>query len=214
MFGSNITTTADAQQRYIKHYYRLHAQLYDFTRWAFLFGRNSLIKALPFASGQPLDILEVGCGTGFNLKRLALRYPNATLTGVDVSEDMLAQTTRKLAGISNKIYLMEQPYGKEKPINKKFDVILFSYSLSMINPQWKEVLEQAANNLKEGGVVAIVDFHNTRVPLLWRWLRGHNVRIGGHLYNALQTTFTPLKSEIHKAYNGLWEYFLFIGKCK
>jgi len=214
MPGGNITTTAKAQHQYIRQYYKFHARLYDLTRWAFLFGRTQLLQMLPFDSNKAIDILEVGCGTGFNLKRLSGLFPNATLTGVDLSPDMIERTTVKLSGISNKTMLLEQPYGKEKPLNRKFDVILFSYSLSMINPQWAEVLEQAAADLKPEGVVAVVDFHQSRFPLFWRWMQAHNVMIGGHLYHELNKRFEPQVNQVLRAYSGLWEYFIFIGKNK
>lgn len=214
MSGGNITTTSKAQHQYIKSYYKLHAHLYDLTRWVFLFGRTQILELLPFNSKQEIDILEVGCGTGYNLKRLARMYDKANLTGIDISSDMLAKSAIKLAGVSNKTMLLEQPYGKLKPLNRKFDIILFSYSLSMINPQWLEVLEQASEDLKPDGVIAVVDFHLSTFPLFWRWMQAHNVLIGGHLLNRLNLQFSPLVSQIHKAYWGVWEYFIFIGKNK
>ena len=56
-----------------------------------------------------------------------------------------------------------------------FDHVIISYSLSMI-PDWRHVLKAAADNLKSGGRLHVVDFGNQeRLPaiarvLLKRWL--------------------------------------------
>ena len=55
------------------------------------------MKQIPFPKEQALNILEVGCGTGKNLKVLAEMFPNATLVGMDVSADMIKQSKTKTA---------------------------------------------------------------------------------------------------------------------
>jgi len=58
---------------------------------------------------------------------------------------------------------------------EKFDVVLFSYTLSMI-PTWERALDHAAQMLKPTGLLAVVDFsEQRRLPawfraLLRRWL--------------------------------------------
>ena len=73
----------------IERYYRMHARIYDLTRWTFLRGREALIKQVA-ASLTPNRILEVGCGTGTNLLNLGKAFPQAHLWGLDLSTDMLA----------------------------------------------------------------------------------------------------------------------------
>ena len=82
----------------LKRYYRLHAPIYDATRWAFLFGRVRLIQLLSKSYlGAPKQILDLGCGTGKNLCALAHAFPQAHITGVDLSPAMLVQAGRNLA---------------------------------------------------------------------------------------------------------------------
>jgi S-adenosylmethionine-diacylgycerolhomoserine-N-methlytransferase len=52
-------------------------------------------------------VLEVGCGTGRNLVKLARAYPEARLFGLDVSREMLASASAALAraGLSARIAL-------------------------------------------------------------------------------------------------------------
>ncbi|MGB4876086.1 MAG: class I SAM-dependent methyltransferase, partial [Candidatus Competibacter sp.] len=73
----------------LTRYYRWHAPLYDATRWSFLFGRAALIRGIALHR-RPRRILEVGCGTGANLLRLSRWFPDADITGLDLSADMLA----------------------------------------------------------------------------------------------------------------------------
>ena len=175
MSGTELSTRFNdrgTQISNLQSYYRLHALIYDLTRWAFLFGRSEVIKRLPAPedlrlsssrpAGERLRLLEVGCGTGVNLAALARKYPEAHLTGVDLSGDMLRKARKKLAHLGDeRVSLFEEPYQAGGNAGTDFDLVLFSYSLSMINPQWGEVLDQAHADLREGGLVAAVDFSST-----------------------------------------------------
>src|SRR4051812_29192202 len=94
----------------IEGYYRLHAQIYDATRWSFLFGRNAILTRARGAQPRPTRILEVGCGTGRNLRQLARLFPRAQLTGVDLSAAMLAIAQRQTAAYGPRINLLQRAY--------------------------------------------------------------------------------------------------------
>jgi len=53
--------------------------------------------------GQQRHLIEVGCGPGFYARRLAARFPNLRVTGIDISERLLSRTrVRALrAGLRN-----------------------------------------------------------------------------------------------------------------
>ena len=68
--------------------YRRQRHIYDLSRKFYLLGRDEGIARLRPASGDKM--LEIGCGTGRNLVKLAQAYPEARLFGVDVSREMLA----------------------------------------------------------------------------------------------------------------------------
>ncbi len=58
----------------MRRYYRWQSVIYDLTRWTFLFGRNEMLNRLPIRNDlKTMRLVEVGCGTGRNLKRLAGR---------------------------------------------------------------------------------------------------------------------------------------------
>lgn len=205
----------------LTRYYRFHAKIYDATRWSFLFGRNQLLSmaADRFAGGDaPRRILEVGCGTGKNLVGLSRIYPSADITGLDLSPHMLVRAGKRLAGEpgdrAHPVRLELNLYNDAFQPARPYDLIVFSYTLSMINPGWAGVIQKAASDLSAGGRIAVVDFHDSRVEGFKRWMGVNHVRMDGHLLPEIRKFFTPVLMKTPAAYGGLWEYFLFIGPKK
>ena len=97
------------QHAALQGYYQFHAKIYDNTRWSFLFGRQAIIAQIG-KYATPQTILEVGCGTGKNLVALANAFPTATITGVDVSADMLAVARRNLGAQQRQVQLIAKAY--------------------------------------------------------------------------------------------------------
>ncbi|CDI01085.1 Methyltransferase type 12 [Candidatus Competibacter denitrificans Run_A_D11] len=196
----------------LSRYYRWHARLYDATRWSFLFGRAQLIQAIA-TDRQPRRILEIGCGTGANLLRLSRQFPNAQITGLDLSADMLAQARRKLAQRASAVTLLQQRYDRPLSAEPAFDLIVCSYCLSMIDPGWQQALDAALGDLQPGGLLAVVDFHDTRFSGFRRWMGFNHVRMDGHLLPSLNERSEALTQNVRPAYGNVWRYFSFIG-CK
>ena len=203
----NANTTNRALQRY----YQLHSRIYDATRWSFLFGRTAIVNEAA-AVVAPRRILEIGCGTGKNLQALARRFPNADLTGIDLSGEMLDIARRKLTPLSNRVQLHEQAYSAALAEENGFDLVLFSYALSMFNPGWDSAIEAAKHDLSPNGVIAVVDFHDSPFSTFRKWMGVNHVRMEGHLLPTLNDTFQPVLSRPRLAYGGLWRYFLFVRK--
>lgn len=196
----------------IQQYYKFQSTIYDWTRWSFLFGRKAILQELPFAHEEAFHLLEVGCGTGHNLRYLAKYYPEARLTGMDVSTDMLRQAKSRLTGHEG-LVLLDQPYQNTRYTwTGKLDAVLFSYALSMINPQWSSLIVQAYKDLKPGGIIAVVDFHDSRYPFFKRHMGHHHVRMDSHLLPVLADHFLPAQTMVNTAYLGLWQYMIWIGK--
>jgi S-adenosylmethionine-diacylgycerolhomoserine-N-methlytransferase len=197
----------------LHRYYRLHAPIYDWTRWSFLFGRQELVERL--ARGPaPSRILEIGCGTGANLLALAQSFPQAQLSGMDLSEHMLRRARKKLARFGDRIRLFQGRYPEDEAFpgaERPFDLIVFSYTLTMFGDGWGPALEAARNALSTRGQVAAIDFHESRLPGFRRWMSLNHVRVEGHLFPALTARFAARHSEVRSAFWGAWTYFLFIG---
>lgn len=212
-FSDAPITTHQQQVSNIQQYYKWHAKLYQATRWTFLFGRKRIITALESWGLADKTLLEVGCGTGHNLLYMAQKYPQLHLIGLDISKDMLLVAVPKLKRFSRRILFFEKPYaaGSWHP-QPPPDIVLFSYCLTMINPGWEAAIEQASQDLAPGGLIAVVDFHDSPFRFFQRWMGHNHVRMDNQLLPLLRVKFTPVQEEVRLAYGGLWRYFIFIGR--
>ena len=199
-----IATSPEAA---LQGYYALHSKIYDATRWSFLFGRERILQHVA-AIDHPKRILEVGCGTGRNLQSLRRRFPSAEITGVDLSSDMLQVAQQKVRGVT----VLQQSY--DKPVSGDFDLVLCSYALTMFNPGWDTAIQAAAQDLREGGLMSVVDFSHSQSGMFRRWMGVNHVRMENHLWPLLRSEFTALVDSRHAAYAGLWHYGMFIGRKK
>jgi len=197
----------------LRGYYRWHAKFYDLTRWAFLFGRRGLIETVAREIESPARVLEIGCGTGKNLVALAEAFPDAKITGLDLSADMLDRARTRIAPLADRIDLLHRPYdGSVAGEGEKFDLIVISYALSMINPGYDEVIALCRQDLREGGIIAVVDFHETPWPWFRKWMAINHVRMEGQILAQLDSGFEAVGRQIGRGYGGLWRYVTFVGR--
>jgi S-adenosylmethionine-diacylgycerolhomoserine-N-methlytransferase len=153
-------STADATSL-MDRMYRHQRHIYDMTRKFYLLGRDELIATLdPPAGGS---VLEIGCGTGRNLIKMARTYPAARFYGLDISHEMLvtARAAIARAGLADRITLAQADATTFDPQalfgRPQFDRVAISYALSMI-PPWHDVLRHAAQTVAPGGALHVVDF--------------------------------------------------------
>ena len=195
----------------MEKYYRFQSKIYDLTRWSFLFGRQEILRKIPVSSDS--HILEIGCGTGYNLRRMAKLYPKARFSAFEVSTDMIRLSKKNTRQFKDRIHLIEAPFSADTvALVADVDVVLFSYSLTMINPQWLELIELALEKLNPGGYIAVVDFHDSRFSWFKKHMGNNHVRMDSHLLPLLEKSSLPVVKSIKKAYGGVWEYVVFIGK--
>ena len=161
---SQMKSNMDAMYRWTRH-------IYDASRKYYLLGRDQLISRLQLSSEDRL--CEVGCGTARNLRKIARKYPFATLYGIDASDEMLktAETTMERYGVAERVNLAQgfaqsftpkKQFGLKQPFNK----FVFSYALSII-PPWKESLDHTIEILPSGGELHIVDFGSCSGQPAW-----------------------------------------------
>lgn len=136
--------------------YRGQRHIYDFTRKYYLFGRDTLISGLAAQPG--MRVLEIACGTGRNLAKVARAWPEVRLYGLDISAEML-KSARAALGAGARLGQGDACAFDAQALlgEPQFDRIVLSYSLSMI-PDWQGALDHAAGLLERGGQLHIVDF--------------------------------------------------------
>lgn len=136
--------------------YRGQRHIYDLTRKYYLFGRDSLVTELACAPGDA--VLEIACGTGRNLAKVAARYPGVSLYGVDISREMLLSARAALGAGATLAVADATRFDASAVLGRgQFDRVILSYSLSMI-PDWVGALDQGAALLAPGGMLHVVDF--------------------------------------------------------
>lgn len=195
----------------LNKYYKRHAALYDLTRWSFLFGRRKTISQLHRFIDYPTKILEVGCGTGTNLIQITKNFTYANCSGIDVSKSMLLKASRKPIIQRNNVRLHCGDYLNLND-QKKYDILLLSYALTMMSDSKSIVIKKAVSELNPGGILAVVDFHSTEFKWFDQWMQHNHVEINGKLVNELTQELSVEKFELRKAYLGLWKYFIFYGR--
>jgi ubiquinone/menaquinone biosynthesis C-methylase UbiE len=106
---------------------------------------------------QPL-VLDLGCGTGRLLNRLALNFPYLRGIGLDLSPEMLRQA-RKTNKYRQRI-IFKQGNSHQLPFaNNQFDAVFNTISfLHYPNPE--QVFQEIKRVLKQGGYFYLVDYES------------------------------------------------------
>lgn len=89
---------------------------------------------------RTLNVLEIGCGTGYFTRLLLRKFPNGAITAVDISEKMLAIAKTNLRR-DGKVRFV-QADGEQMPFTDPVDCIVSSATF-----QWFNNLETSFRNL-------------------------------------------------------------------
>jgi S-adenosylmethionine-diacylgycerolhomoserine-N-methlytransferase len=145
--------------------YRYQRRIYDVTRAYYLLGRDQLLADLAPPTGA--RVLEIACGTGRNLARVARLYPQTQLFGVDISAQMLDSAQAKLGTRAALAQADACAFDGRAVFGVDgFDRVILSYSLSMI-PDWTRALNVAVSQLEPDGELHIVDFGRQHTLPQW-----------------------------------------------
>jgi ubiquinone/menaquinone biosynthesis C-methylase UbiE len=124
----------------------------SFIQWL-LFDRvhRGVLARIPGNFG-PVNILDIGCGTGRLLRRMHVRWPSASLVGVDVAEGMVARAREQTDYAT--IY---QAPAEHLPLeNDSVDLATSTTSFHHWSDQAQGVRE-AVRVLREGGLFILAD---------------------------------------------------------
>jgi ubiquinone/menaquinone biosynthesis C-methylase UbiE len=75
-----------------------------------------------------LKMLEIGCGTGEYTKRVARLFPEAQITGLDISEQVVSLARKKCKNLKNISFVVKSAYNTNFP-KESFDIIFGFYVL-------------------------------------------------------------------------------------
>lgn len=120
---------------------------------------------------QPTGILaDIGCGPGYLITDLIPSFPNISIKGVDISEEMLAKANENIVslGVNQKVSFHQGDIGHLPFEDGSIDFIVSTLSLH----HWSEP-EQAMNELnrvlKQGGQFLVFDLRRDSFRLMY-WI--------------------------------------------
>jgi SAM-dependent methyltransferase len=109
--------------------------------------------------GTPKRVLDVGCGTGALTTASAARWPRARVTGVDISDGMLAIARRELvplpADMTRRIRYVRASADRLPFEDGTFDLVVSAFVLQLV-PSMFRALREARRVLRPGGLLAYV----------------------------------------------------------
>ena len=158
-----------------------------------LFGRYGL--------GGPLEIADVGCGSGEITSRLASLYPAARVIGVDILESSVEYARRRHAQLAPRVRFQQgDAFHLELP-SSGFDLVVCRHVTQAV-PEARRVLAELVRLGKSGGWVHVLseDYGMLHMPVgaldpdrLWTdgvlpftKATGTDARVGRHTWSYLR----------------------------
>lgn len=120
---------------------------------------DRLLARLEVVRLQPQVILDIGCGTGYDLRQLSKRYPRAQVLGLDIAESMTRRARRRLGRwrrISGRSMFAcgdaeRLPFG-----TASMDMVVSNLALQWCDP--RIVFAEARRVLRPGGLLMFTTF--------------------------------------------------------
>lgn len=162
-FGASVDARRLSRVQ-VERSYRRYAPVYDILFGASLGpGRAALTQLVKTLAVE--NILEVGVGTGLTLAQ----YPiGARITGIDVSQEMLASADRRLRPEDiGRIKLHTMDAEQMEFADDTFDCVTLPYVLS-VTPHPDRLVSEVRRVCKPGGHIVIVNHFSGQAP--WRLL--------------------------------------------
>jgi tRNA (cmo5U34)-methyltransferase len=118
---------------------------------------RAAVDAIPFPHEEPIEALDLGCGTGTLSKAVLETFPAARLTCVDIAENMLKLCRLKLADAADPRFV--QADFSDYKFDRQYDAIVSSLALHHLEtPEDKlKFARKIHTALKPGGVFVNAD---------------------------------------------------------
>ncbi|OIJ13061.1 malonyl-[acyl-carrier protein] O-methyltransferase BioC [Anaerobacillus alkalilacustris] len=105
---------------------------------------------------KEINILEIGCGTGYLTKQLCMIFPNAKITAVDLAPGMIEVAKEKLKGMSVTFLCGDI---EEISLKGNYDIIVSNATFQWVN-DFEEVIKRLLLFLREDGILTFSTFGN------------------------------------------------------
>lgn len=146
------------------------APAYDFMNRAMTFGvdKRWRSKAVAMVAAlSPAAVLDVATGTGDLAITLSRRIPGATITGIDLSEGMIAIGRKKVeeAGLSGRISMQAADCLSLPFADNSFDAVTVAYGVRNFEHLDRGYAEMA-RVLRPGGMLCVIELSTPSNPLV------------------------------------------------
>ena len=105
--------------------------------------------------GAPVDILDVGCGTGEITSRLAGLFPAARVTGVDLIDAHLALARERYAALGDRLTFQRADAFELPFADKRFDLVVCRHVLQAV-PEPERMIAELVRVARPGGVLHLL----------------------------------------------------------
>jgi demethylmenaquinone methyltransferase/2-methoxy-6-polyprenyl-1,4-benzoquinol methylase len=151
---------AGSKREYNRRLFAVVAGRYDAVTTVLSFGRDRnwkryLVNSLPTESVQ--EALDVACGTGDLTYAVAAHCPNARVTGIDLTPEMIQRARRLWRGFEAMIGFDVGDMSALPYRSGKFDLVTGGYALRNA-PDLDATLSEIHRVLAPGGHLAMLDF--------------------------------------------------------
>ena len=104
---------------------------------------------------QAENVLEVGCGVGYNLRHLAALFPEVPFTGVDLSAEHVTKASQEAGGLQNANF-EQGDFHHLRFAENSFDAV-YAVECLCQGENWREVIADCSRVLRPGGQMIVVD---------------------------------------------------------
>ncbi|MGD0672554.1 MAG: methyltransferase domain-containing protein [Candidatus Binatus sp.] len=140
----------------VQHAFDLAAEDYDRTRRRLVPGFDDFYRAaidlIRFPHDSRLKVLDLGAGTGLLSAFIAYSFPQARITMVDISSEMLERARARFELGGERFRFEVSDYGVD-PIQEKYDAVVSALSIHHLGDDEKRSLfNRIYGALNDGGV--------------------------------------------------------------
>lgn len=127
--------------------------------------QQTMLEYIP-SDLEPRQILDLGCGTGNLTLRVLEMFPEAQITALDLSEEILG-VCRRQCGDDRTTYL-QQDFGQLDLPDAGFDLVVSSIAIHHIDDTAKQVLfRNVLASLRPKGIFTFVDQFRGETPAIY-----------------------------------------------
>jgi tRNA (cmo5U34)-methyltransferase len=140
----------------VQHAFDIAAEDYDRTRRRLVPGFDDFYRAaidlIRFPRERALKVLDLGAGTGLMAAFIAYSFPNARITMVDISNEMLERARARFELAGERFRFEVSDYGVDR-IQEKYDAVVSALSIHHLSDEQKRSLfDRIYGALNDGGV--------------------------------------------------------------